>query len=69
MSQENVEVVRGLNDLFPGRDFSAAEKLVHPNAVFDVSRNIFNPAIHHGLDGFRRFVEQIDEGATPEAAG
>jgi ketosteroid isomerase-like protein len=61
MSQENVEIVRRLYDMFPAREFSAAEDLVHPDAVVDVSRNVFNPGVHRGIDGFRRFVEEVDE--------
>jgi ketosteroid isomerase-like protein len=26
-----------------------------------MSRNVFNPGVYRGLDGFRRFVEQVDE--------
>jgi ketosteroid isomerase-like protein len=29
--------------------------------VWDVSRRVFHPAVYHGLDGFWRFVEQVDE--------
>jgi ketosteroid isomerase-like protein len=61
MSQENVEIVRRLYAMFPDRDVAPAEDLVHPDGVFDVSRNVFNPGVHRGLDGFRRFVEQVDE--------
>jgi ketosteroid isomerase-like protein len=61
MSQANVEIVRRLYDMFPARDFSAGEDLVHPDAVFDVSRNVFNPGVHRGIDGFRHFVKQVDE--------
>jgi ketosteroid isomerase-like protein len=29
--------------------------------LIDLSRNVFNPGIHRGLGGFRRFVDQIDQ--------
>ncbi|MEK6327437.1 MAG: nuclear transport factor 2 family protein [Actinomycetota bacterium] len=61
MSEENVETVRRLYGLWPDRDFSSAEEVVHPDAVFDVSRNVFNPGVYRGIDGFLRFIEQVDE--------
>jgi ketosteroid isomerase-like protein len=61
MSQENVEIVRRLSGFWRDRDFSVIEDAVHPDVVFDVSRNVFNPGVHHGIDGFRRFTEQTDE--------
>jgi ketosteroid isomerase-like protein len=61
MSQENVEIVKRLYGFWLDRDFSTIADLVNPDAVLDLSRNVFNPGIHRGLDGFRRFVEEIDE--------
>jgi ketosteroid isomerase-like protein len=61
MSQENVEIVRGLAGFWRDRDYSAVEKAIHPDAVLDVSRNVFNPGVHRGLDALRRFMEQTDE--------
>ena len=71
MSQENIKVLRRLYGFWADRDYSVVEGLVHPDAVLDVSRNVFNPAVHRGLDSFQRFVEQIDEvwedfAVTPE---
>jgi ketosteroid isomerase-like protein len=61
MSQENVEVVRRCYGLGADRDFSALSELAHPDVVVDLSRNVFNPGAHRGLEGFRHFVEQVDE--------
>jgi ketosteroid isomerase-like protein len=61
MSQENVEIVRRCYGLGADRDFSTPSELAHPDAVFDLSRNVFNPGVHRGLDGFRHFLEQVDE--------
>ena len=63
MSQEKVEVVRRCyeSDFWTNRDFSVAPDLAHPDVVLDLSRNIFNPGVYQGLDGLRRFVEQVDE--------
>ena len=61
MSQGNVEVVQRLSGFWATRDFSAVEEALDPEAVLDVSRNVFNPGVWRGVDGFRRFVEQVDE--------
>jgi ketosteroid isomerase-like protein len=61
MSQENVEMARRLYGFWQDRDYAAREPMVHPDLVVDLSRNIFNPAVFHGVDGFRQAVEQIDE--------
>jgi ketosteroid isomerase-like protein len=61
MSQENVEAARRCFEFWTNRDFSAFREVAHLDLVWDVSRRVFNPAVYHGLDGFRRFVEQVDE--------
>jgi ketosteroid isomerase-like protein len=61
MSEENVEIVRRLSSFWRDRDYSAVEELCHPDAVVDVSRNVFNPGIHSGIDGLREFMRTIDE--------
>jgi ketosteroid isomerase-like protein len=61
MSQENVEIVRRLYGFWLDRDFSTIADFVNPDVVLDLSRNVFNPGVHRGLDGFRRFLEEIDE--------
>jgi ketosteroid isomerase-like protein len=61
MSQENVEAARALYGFWEDRDYAAREHMVHPDLVVDLSRNVFNPAIYHGIEGFRRAVEQTDE--------
>jgi phage terminase small subunit len=37
------------------------EKRAHPAVGVDLSRNVFNPGVHRGLDAYRHFVEQVDE--------
>ena len=32
-----------------------------PEVRFDLSERVFNPGIYEGHDGFRRFVQEIDE--------
>jgi ketosteroid isomerase-like protein len=68
---ENVETLRRLYGFFRDRDYAVIEDAVHPDAVIDVSRNVFNPGVHQGPDGLRSFLAQIDEmwidfDATPE---
>jgi ketosteroid isomerase-like protein len=61
MSEENVDTARRSIEFWVRRDFASLAKVVDPDAVFDVSRNVFNPGVHRGIDGFRQFVEQVDE--------
>ena len=42
MSEENVEVVRRLYGLWPDRVL-AAEEVLHPDVVIDVTRNVLTP--------------------------
>ena len=61
MSEENVEIVRRLSRFWQDRDWATVEDAIHPDAVLDVSRNVFNPGTHRGIEGLRRFMEQTDE--------
>jgi ketosteroid isomerase-like protein len=61
VSRDNEEVLRRIYRLWDERDFDAMEGLIDPEGVFDVSRNVFNPGVHRGLDGFRDFAGEIDE--------
>ena len=61
MSQENVEIVRRCTEYWASRDFSAIIEILDPNAVLDLSRNVFNPDVYRGVEGFRRWVLNVDE--------
>jgi ketosteroid isomerase-like protein len=61
MSEENVEVVRRLNDLWKSRDLAQIPELCDPEIVIDTSRNVFNPDAYRGYDGVQRLVEGTDE--------
>jgi ketosteroid isomerase-like protein len=61
MSQENVEIVRRCIEYWDRRDDTFLTELVDPDAVLDLSRNVFNPDVYRGYDGFRRYVEVVDE--------
>jgi ketosteroid isomerase-like protein len=61
MSEENLEVVRLFYEFWRSRDWAIAEEHMHPDAIVDVSRNVFNPGVHRGVDGIREFMKQVDE--------
>src|SRR5512132_3332289 len=63
MSQENVELVRRCYELWEQRDFRSEilEELLDAHFVFDLSRNVFNPDVYRGHEGFRRYVEAVEE--------
>jgi ketosteroid isomerase-like protein len=61
MSQENVDIVRRCMEYWARRDDSFLTELVDPDAVLDLSRNVFNPDVYRGYDGFRRYVEVVNE--------
>ena len=61
MFEERVATLRRLYQFFRDRDYAVIDELAEPDAVIDVSRNVFNPGVHQGVDGLRRFVAQIDE--------
>ena len=61
MSKENVEVVRRAYEAMNDREFSRAPQLLDPEVEFDLSRNILNPDIYRGYDGFERLVGVIED--------
>ena len=61
MSQQNVEIVRRCLEFWVSRDWSAAPELLDPNVEFDLSRNVFNPAIYRGMSGIEQMVAAVDE--------
>ena len=61
MSEENVEIVRRCMEYWDRRDDSFLTELVDPDAVLDLSRNVFNPDVYRGYEGFRRYVEVVEE--------
>ena len=56
-----MEVVRRVFDASAQRDVDAIIETLDPEVRFDLSERVFNPGIYEGHDGFRRFVEEIDE--------
>jgi ketosteroid isomerase-like protein len=61
MSQENVEIVRAALETTSIHDVDAMIERLDPEVRFDLSERVFNPGIYEGHDGFRRFVQEIDE--------
>ncbi len=61
MSQQNLEIVQRFYGFMENRDYSTIAGLVVVDVLVDLSRNVFNPGIHRGLDGFRHVVEEMDE--------
>ena len=56
-----MEILQQLASFWRDRDYAAVEKAIHPDAVLDVSRNVFNPGVHRGVDGLRQFMDTTDE--------
>jgi ketosteroid isomerase-like protein len=61
MSQENVEVVRRAYEAMNNREFSRTSEFLHPDVELDLSRNILNPDIYRGYDGFERLVSVVED--------
>jgi ketosteroid isomerase-like protein len=61
MSQENVEIVRRSLETWSGGDIEGLIETMDPEVRFDLSERVFNPGVYEGHDGFRRFVQEVDE--------
>jgi ketosteroid isomerase-like protein len=61
MSQENVEVVRRGFEAWDRADYDAALSHFSPDVEIDASERVLNPATYRGLDGARRFRDEIAE--------
>jgi ketosteroid isomerase-like protein len=61
MSQANVEIVRRCYEIWDRRDWSQVPELADPDVTIDLSRNIFNPDVYHGVAGFHRLVSVVDD--------
>ena len=60
MSEESIEIVRQAYEAINERDFSRTAEFLHPDVEFDMSRNILNPDIYRGYEGFRRLVGVVE---------
>ena len=63
MSQENVELVRRLNDVYNKRGFAENSEVLDPEFVWDMSRmEVLESASYTGDEGLRSFFESWAEG-------
>jgi hypothetical protein len=63
MSEENVELVRRIFDLWNGPGMTPAERpeFFDPTIRFDLSRRKLNPAVYDGYEGLDRFADDVSE--------
>ena len=66
MSQENVEVVRKLFEIYNERSFAEHVELIDPEMVWDFSRVELPDGMPRGRAEFPRFIEAWDEGFESE---
>jgi len=67
MSQENIALVRRLNDVYNARGFAENPDVLDAEFVWDMSRmEIPESASYAGADGIRRFFESWGEGFASE---
>lgn len=67
------DIVRRAHDALNRTDAEALAALCAPDFRLDMSDRVFNPEVHSGHDGIRRFVAELtfyrDPSAAREAAG
>ena len=63
MSQENVELLRRMFDLFSGRDmdWDAFFEIIGPDIVWEVRSDFPDAGIYRGYEGIRRLSETFDD--------
>jgi ketosteroid isomerase-like protein len=61
MSQQNVDIVRRCYRVWAQRDWSQVPELADPDVTIDLSRNVFNPDVYHGVAGFYRLVSVMND--------
>jgi hypothetical protein len=61
MSQQNVEIVERCMKFWDHRDVFLIREFLDPNVEFDLSRNVFNPAVYRGIAGLEQMVSVIDD--------
>lgn len=67
MSQENVDIVRRLNDVYNRRTFAENPDLIDPDIVWDMSRmEVPDSAAYTGPLGLREFVDRWTESFASE---
>ena len=61
MSQENVEMVRRIYELWARRELAAIPDFFDPQVEVDLSRNVFNPDVYHGHAGIERVIQGLED--------
>jgi ketosteroid isomerase-like protein len=61
MPADNVEFVRRAYEALNNREFSRVDEFLDPDLEIDVSRNVLNPGVYHGLEGFAQLIRATDE--------
>jgi ketosteroid isomerase-like protein len=61
MSEDNVEIVRRAFQAWDRQDYEAAASHFSVDLEIDASDRILNPAVYTGIDGARRFRNEIAE--------
>src|SRR5688500_156608 len=59
MSQENVEIVRRIYELWPTQQWSLIPDYFDPDVELDLRRNVFNPDIYRGHDGVHKMLQGV----------
>jgi ketosteroid isomerase-like protein len=61
MSQENLDLARRCAQAWNDRNWSTLPDLFDPDFKFDLSRNIFNPAVYHGHAGIEQWASAVED--------
>jgi ketosteroid isomerase-like protein len=59
MSQENVEIVRRVYEIWPTRQWSLIPDYFDSKVELDLSRNVFNPDVYRGHAGIEEALQGI----------
>jgi ketosteroid isomerase-like protein len=61
MSRENVEIVRRGYEVLNSRDFSRIPEFLDPEIEIDITRNVINPGVWRGFEGFEEMIRGTDD--------
>jgi ketosteroid isomerase-like protein len=55
------DLVRRTYDAVNRRDFETLAALIDPEFEMDFTERVLNPATYRGVDGLRRFIDEVDD--------
>ena len=61
MSRKNLDLARSCAQAWNERNWAAIPDLFDPDFEFDLSRNIFNPAVYHGHAGIEQWASAVED--------